>query len=107
MNIPSFKSMRGFVTMRLFMIAAAITTVPRFALGQAEQIPLLVLDKVNWPDINPLPVNDNIDGVIVKPGTKLRILCAGDSITQGTLSDTDGGDGNGFRLRLRENLRSK
>ncbi|KAF1807844.1 SGNH hydrolase [Eremomyces bilateralis CBS 781.70] len=36
----------------------------------------------------------------VKPGTKLRILCVGDSITVGAAS----GDGNGYRLQLRNNL---
>ncbi|KAG8163267.1 hypothetical protein KVR01_006564 [Diaporthe batatas] len=39
-------------------------------------------------------------GKAVKPGTELRILCVGDSITVGFLSDQDGGDGNGYRLRL-------
>ncbi|KAI3392227.1 hypothetical protein diail_5982 [Diaporthe ilicicola] len=43
-------------------------------------------------------------GKAVKPGTELRILCVGDSITVGFLSDQDGGDGNGYRLRLRDNL---
>lgn len=35
---------------------------------------------------------------------KLRILCLGDSITVGYLSDSDGGDGNGYRLDLRDRL---
>ncbi|TLD18180.1 hypothetical protein PspLS_10484 [Pyricularia sp. CBS 133598] len=46
-------------------------------------------------------------GQAVKPGTDLRILCAGDSITVGFLSDQNGGDGNGYREQLRENLSSK
>ncbi|RDA92567.1 hypothetical protein CP533_0909 [Ophiocordyceps camponoti-saundersi (nom. inval.)] len=40
----------------------------------------------------------------LKPGPQLRVLCAGDSITAGTFSDLDGGDGNGYRLRLRDDL---
>lgn len=43
-------------------------------------------------------------GKAVKPGTELRVLCVGDSITVGFLSDQDGGDGNGYRLRLLDNL---
>lgn len=46
-------------------------------------------------------------GEAVKPGTELRILCVGDSITVGFLSDQDGGDGNGYRLQLRNDLSSK
>lgn len=46
-------------------------------------------------------------GKAVKPGTELRILCVGDSITVGFLSDQDGGDGNGYRLRLLDNLSRK
>lgn len=38
------------------------------------------------------------------PGTELRILCAGDSITAGTLSDGNGGDGNGYRRQLQADL---
>ncbi|TLD05009.1 uncharacterized protein PgNI_09260 [Pyricularia grisea] len=43
-------------------------------------------------------------GKEVKPGTELRILCAGDSITVGFLSDQNGGDGNGYRLKLKQDL---
>lgn len=43
-------------------------------------------------------------GQPVKPGTELRILPLGDSITMGWMSDQDGGDGNGYRLQLREDL---
>lgn len=46
-------------------------------------------------------------GRAVKPGTELRILCVGDSITVGFLSEQDGGDGNGYRLRLLDNLSRK
>ncbi|KAI1058577.1 hypothetical protein LB506_000161 [Fusarium annulatum] len=34
----------------------------------------------------------------------LRILCVGDSITEGWGSDADGGDGNGYRLSLAKHL---
>ncbi|PHH90343.1 hypothetical protein CDD83_3941 [Cordyceps sp. RAO-2017] len=54
------------------------------------------------PMLNPRDLASRRDAI--KPGTELRILCAGDSITLGTLSDTDGGDGNGYRLHLRNNL---
>ncbi|KAH7303224.1 hypothetical protein B0I35DRAFT_498648 [Stachybotrys elegans] len=43
-------------------------------------------------------------GMSVKEGTKLRILPVGDSITVGFLSDRNGGDGNGYRGRLRDDL---
>ncbi|CCF38733.1 carbohydrate esterase family 3 [Colletotrichum higginsianum] len=46
-------------------------------------------------------------GQAVKPGTKLRILGVGDSITVGFLSERDGGDGNGYRLKLQQDLSSK
>lgn len=35
---------------------------------------------------------------------KFRILCLGDSITVGFLSDNDDGDGNGYRLELRDKV---
>ncbi|KAH8894324.1 integrin alpha N-terminal domain-containing protein [Thozetella sp. PMI_491] len=43
-------------------------------------------------------------GRAVKPGTELRILCVGDSITVGFASEQNGGDANGYRLELRNNL---
>ncbi|KAH7131681.1 SGNH hydrolase-type esterase domain-containing protein [Dactylonectria estremocensis] len=43
-------------------------------------------------------------GKAVKPGTKLRILCVGDSITAGLLSGENGSNGNGYRLQLRDDL---
>ncbi|TIC96910.1 hypothetical protein CH35J_007763 [Colletotrichum higginsianum] len=46
-------------------------------------------------------------GQAVKPGTKLRILGVGDSITVGFLSERDGGDGNGYRLKLQQDLSSQ
>ncbi|KAL0937195.1 bkrf1 encodes ebna-1 protein [Colletotrichum truncatum] len=52
----------------------------------------------------PLKYEATKPGQPVKPGTTLRILGVGDSITVGFLSDLDGGDGNGYRLKLRQNL---
>lgn len=43
-------------------------------------------------------------GLPVQSGTKLRVLCVGDSITVGFDSEQDGGDGNGYRLELRNDL---
>ncbi|KEY72378.1 hypothetical protein S7711_01052 [Stachybotrys chartarum IBT 7711] len=43
-------------------------------------------------------------GEAVKSGTKLRLLPVGDSITVGFLSDSDGGDGDGYRRRLEDDL---
>ncbi|KAJ4320831.1 hypothetical protein N0V84_005651 [Fusarium piperis] len=40
----------------------------------------------------------------VKLGTKLRILCAGDSITSGLKSEQDSGDGDGYRRQLQKDL---
>lgn len=37
----------------------------------------------------------------------LRILCVGDSITEGWGSDANGGDGNGYRLSLAKHLSRK
>ncbi|PNY28211.1 Uncharacterized protein TCAP_01865 [Tolypocladium capitatum] len=54
--------------------------------------------------LNPSDKLDLALGKAIKQGTELRILCAGDSITLGTLSDTAGGDGNGYRLQLRDDL---
>lgn len=55
----------------------------------------------------PLTFKNTPPGKAIKPGTELRILPVGDSITCGFLSDLDGGDGNGYRLQLREDLSSK
>lgn len=46
-------------------------------------------------------------GEAVKGGTKLRILPVGDSITVGFLSDSNGGDGDGYRGRLEDDLSGK
>ncbi|EQB54719.1 GDSL-like Lipase/Acylhydrolase [Colletotrichum gloeosporioides Cg-14] len=53
---------------------------------------------------NPLKFKGTKPGQVIKPGTTLRILGVGDSITVGFLSDLDGGDGNGYRMKLRQNL---
>lgn len=55
----------------------------------------------------PLIFKNTPPGKAIKRETELRILPVGDSITYGFLSDQDGGDGNGYRLRLREDLSSK
>ncbi|KZL63616.1 gdsl-like lipase acylhydrolase [Colletotrichum incanum] len=52
----------------------------------------------------PLSFKNTKPGRAIKPGTSLRILGVGDSITVGFLSDIDGGDGNGYRLKLRDDL---
>ncbi|KAK1987063.1 GDSL-like Lipase/Acylhydrolase [Colletotrichum cereale] len=52
----------------------------------------------------PLSFRHTKPGQAIKPGTTLRILGVGDSITVGYLSDIDGGDGNGYRLKLRDDL---
>ncbi|KAF9875133.1 bkrf1 encodes ebna-1 protein [Colletotrichum karsti] len=52
----------------------------------------------------PLRFTGTKPGKAVKPGTTLRILGVGDSITVGFLSDLEGGDGNGYRFKLRQNL---
>ncbi|KAF6821435.1 bkrf1 encodes ebna-1 protein [Colletotrichum musicola] len=54
--------------------------------------------------IGPLKFRAAKPGRAVKPGTILRILGVGDSITVGFLSDLEGGDGNGYRFSLRQNL---
>ncbi|KAM5356192.1 hypothetical protein ACJ41O_002838 [Fusarium nematophilum] len=53
-------------------------------------------DVLNYTGVGP--------GRPVKSGTKLRILCVGDSITLGSLSEQDGGDGDGYRRQLHRDL---
>ncbi|KAH6888521.1 GDSL-like Lipase/Acylhydrolase [Thelonectria olida] len=48
----------------------------------------------------PLNLTNATGGKAIKEGTKLRVLCAGDSITSGWMSS----DGNGYRLKLQEDL---
>lgn len=62
-------------------------------------------DEENMPDF--LTYEGTEPGKAVKSGTKLRILCVGDSITFGAGSDLNGGDGNGYRLRLKQDLSGK
>lgn len=57
--------------------------------------------------LGPLRRTDIAPGKAVKPGTELRILPVGDSITVGFLSERDGGDGNGYRQKLLNNLSGK
>lgn len=63
------------------------------------------------PDPNETPVVLHYKGTArgkqIKKGTELRILPMGDSITVGFLSQNDGGDGDGYRRQLRDNLSSK
>lgn len=46
-------------------------------------------------------------GELIQNGVKLRILPVGDSITYGRHEAGDGGDGNGYRGRLKEHLTRK
>ncbi|KAL7816651.1 carbohydrate esterase family 3 protein [Trichoderma gracile] len=62
-----------------------------------------VINNIQPPSI-PLRLVNTAPGKAIKPETELRILPVGDSITYGFLSDQDGGDGNGYRLRLRQHL---
>ncbi|KAK7973640.1 elongation factor Tu GTP binding domain-containing protein [Apiospora arundinis] len=78
--------------------------------GQPEGEELLTIDTSSCPYVPPstgknvLKYGHSEPGKGVKPGTELRILCAGDSITVGYLSDRNGGDGNGYRLQMRNDL---
>lgn len=60
------------------------------------------------PPSAPLQYQARPTGLPVKPGTTLRILPVGDSITFGFRSDKlengVAGDGNGYRLKLRNDL---
>jgi hypothetical protein len=51
-----------------------------------------------------LPFAGASQGRPVAGGKDLRILTVGDSVTVGYLSNKDGGDGNGYRLKLRDDL---
>ena len=63
----------------------------------------LVLPRQNFPAGPTLQYTNTAPGTAVKPGTKLRILCVGDSITVGHSSS----HGNGYRSKLLEDLSSK
>ncbi|KAL7947929.1 carbohydrate esterase family 3 protein [Trichoderma barbatum] len=56
------------------------------------------------PPASPLKLTNTAPGKPIKLDTELRILAVGDSITYGFLSDENGGDGNGYRLRLQQYL---
>ncbi|KAH8671546.1 hypothetical protein BX600DRAFT_496225 [Xylariales sp. PMI_506] len=60
------------------------------------------------PALTPLQYGNRTLGQPIKPGTELRILPVGDSITVGYESDNlengVAGDGNGYRLELRNDL---
>lgn len=56
------------------------------------------------PGRSVLQYRETEPGKSVKEGTKLRILPVGDSITVGFLSDRNGGDGNGYRGQLKDDL---
>lgn len=81
--------------------------------GQVEGEELLEIDTSSCSrtppptDKNVLKYGHSKPGKGVNPGTELRILCAGDSITVGYLSDRNGGDGNGYRLQMRNDLSSE
>ncbi|KAM0426176.1 hypothetical protein ACHAPT_008521 [Fusarium lateritium] len=51
-----------------------------------------------------LQYNETEPGKAVKDGVKLRILAVGDSITAGFASEKNGGDGDGYRRRLKDDL---
>lgn len=71
----------------------------RFSVANALALvapPLLALTAA----ADPLEYSSTPAGQVIKDGVKLRILPVGDSITVGFLSS----DGNGYRLKLDENL---
>ena len=61
----------------------------------------------SWAGAGVLQLAGAAVGQEIASGTALRILSVGDSITVGFLSDRDGGDGNGYRLQLRNDLSRK
>lgn len=112
----SHQAGRCISMMKLCSITIAALHIPTIdALGIQTDIPQqltsLPLMKDNAQAILtppfPLIFKNTPPGKAIKRGTELRILPVGDSITYGFLSDQDGGDGNGYRLRLRDDLSSK
>lgn len=79
------------------------------SIAVAATLHLLAVRAADKPQLPKSPLNftKTAPGKPIKPGTELRILPVGDSLTYGFLSDEDGGDGNGYRLRLRDDLSSK
>ncbi|KAK5998824.1 hypothetical protein PT974_01207 [Cladobotryum mycophilum] len=96
--------------MRVLLLAVAVAFTPILATAVSlhsinDQISgFLAAQELFGAPLSPLRKTDVKPGKPVKPGTDLRILCVGDSITVGFLSERDGGDGTGYRLRLREDL---
>lgn len=90
----------------LYVIAAQV--IASFPETRAKQ-EILSIGTVggNFSHYDVLNYTSAEPGRPVKPGTKLRILCAGDSITSGWKSEQDGGDGDGYRRRLQKSLSSK
>ncbi|UKZ47743.1 hypothetical protein TrVGV298_001969 [Trichoderma virens] len=86
-------------TLRLFTVADGAV-----ARSLQHQLPIHQVDRDVQPPAIPLQLKNTAPGTPIKPGTELRILAVGDSITYGFLSDQDDGDGNGYRLRLRQYL---
>ncbi|KAJ4865268.1 GDSL-like lipase/Acylhydrolase family domain-containing protein [Trichoderma breve] len=97
--------MRGFwriVVATLHLVTAVDGAVARYL---EHQVPGPQVGKdVSRPPAIPLRLTNTALGKPIKPGTELRILAVGDSITYGFLSDQNGGDGNGYRLRVRQYL---
>ncbi|KAM0437559.1 hypothetical protein ACHAPT_001923 [Fusarium lateritium] len=80
-------------------------TIAQVIASQAKQETLtLGATSGNFSHYDVLHYNSTEPGRSVKPGTELRILCAGDSITSGWMSEQDGGDGDGYRRQLQKDL---
>lgn len=112
----SYQTGRLISTKKLCLIAMAAlhlltvdASVIQTDVSQQSTSQLVMKENVQAISAVPFPMTfkNTPPGKAVKPGTELRILPVGDSITYGFLSDLDGGDGNGYRLRLREDLSSK
>lgn len=97
------------VTIAALHLPTADASVTQTDIPQQLSSQLIVKDNVQATLTPPFPLifKNTPPGEVIKPRTELRILPVGDSITYGFLSDQDGGDGNGYRLRLRETLSSK
>ena len=88
------------VVRRLAVLAATVTILGNPIVASiANSSSLLSPELADDPVLKP---NGIPPGWSVKRGTKLRILGVGDSITVGFRS----GDGNGYRLQLRNDLSS-
>lgn len=100
--------MRGFwriAVATLHLVTAVEGAVARYL---EHQVPGPQVGRdVSRPPAIPLRLTNTAPGKPIKPSTELRILAVGDSITYGFLSDQNDGDGNGYRLRVRQYLSSK